>query len=231
MAAGEAAVVEDVGDLAVGVVIEQTVDLGDGAGWGLPEFPGGPGQREREGVVLPAAEPDVCGEGLGGSGHRDVGEQEPGDALAFPGRGGGVVPERGQVADQLVDPVLLGVGDLPDLGLAGFVMEFLGLAEGAQRGVPVSFEGVGNQPVGGVDGQVAAAGQVGVVWARSTWAARNASACSARCSSSAVTVKAASTVSGVRVSMSSTPMRSSRSWPGMVAQTGRPLALPSRWQT
>jgi hypothetical protein len=33
----------------------------------------------------------------------------------------------------------------------------------AQRGVPVGFEGAGDEPVGGVGGQVAAAGQVGVV--------------------------------------------------------------------
>jgi Stage II sporulation protein E (SpoIIE) len=39
----------------------------------------------------------------------------------------------------------------------------LGLAEGAQRGIPVGFAGVGDEPVGGVDGEVAAAGQVGVV--------------------------------------------------------------------
>ncbi len=47
--------------------------------------------------------------------------------------------------------------------LAGLVVGGLGVAQGAQRGVPVGFEGVGDEPVGGVDGQVAAAGQVGVV--------------------------------------------------------------------
>ena len=39
----------------------------------------------------------------------------------------------------------------------------LGVVQGAQGGVPVGFEGAGDEPVGGVDGQVAAAGQVGVV--------------------------------------------------------------------
>ena len=47
--------------------------------------------------------------------------------------------------------------------LAGFVVGGLGVAQGAQRGVPVGFEGAGDEPVGGVDGEVAAAGQVGVV--------------------------------------------------------------------
>src|SRR5207344_3628237 len=46
---------------------------------------------------------------------------------------------------------------------AGFVVGGLGVVEGAQGGVPVGFEGFGDEPVGGVDGEVAAAGQVGVV--------------------------------------------------------------------
>ena len=76
---------------------------------------------------------------------------------------GGVVPDRGQVGDQLLDPGLLVVGELAEVLLAGVVIGFLGLVLGAQGGVPVGFEGVGDEPVGGVDGQVAAAGQVGVV--------------------------------------------------------------------
>jgi hypothetical protein len=57
----------------------------------------------------------------------------------------------------------LRIGELPEVLLAGLVIGFLGLVLGAQGGVPVGFEGVGDEPVGGVDGQVAAAGQVGVV--------------------------------------------------------------------
>jgi hypothetical protein len=52
----------------------------------------------------------------------DVGEQQPGDALALAGRGGGVVPDRGQVGDQLLDPGFLGVGELPGVVLAGVVV-------------------------------------------------------------------------------------------------------------
>src|SRR5207247_7439886 len=77
--------------------------------------------------------------------------------------GGGVVPDRGQVGDQLADPGFLRVGELPGVVLAGLVVGVLGLAQGAERGVPVGFEGVGDEPVGGVDGEVAAAGQVGEV--------------------------------------------------------------------
>ena len=47
--------------------------------------------------------------------------------------------------------------------LAGLVVGGLRVVERAEGGVPVGFEGAGDEPVGGVDGQVAAAGQVGVV--------------------------------------------------------------------
>ena len=54
-----------------------------------------------------------------------------------------------------------GVGD--GGGLGGSAVVFAGVGQGAQRGVPVGFQGVGDEPVGGVDGQVAAAGGVGGV--------------------------------------------------------------------
>ena len=44
--------------------------------------------------------------------------------------------------------------------LAGALVVLFGVGQVAQPGVPVRFEGVGGQPVGGVDGQVAAAGGV-----------------------------------------------------------------------
>src|SRR6266699_2821679 len=67
-------------------------------------------------------------------------------------------PAGGQVGGQLADPGLLGVGELPGVFLAGLVVGVLCLGEGAQGGVPAGFEGVGDEPVGGVDGEVAAAG-------------------------------------------------------------------------
>jgi hypothetical protein len=105
----------------------------------------------------------VRGDGVAGAGHGDVGEQQPGDALAFAGRGGGVVPDAGQVGDELGDPGFLGLGELPVVLLAGLVVGGLGVVERAEGGVPVGFEGAGDEAVGGVDGEVAAAGQVGVV--------------------------------------------------------------------
>jgi hypothetical protein len=64
LAAGEAALVEDVGDLGVAVVVEEVVDGGDDLGWGLPEFSGCAWQWEGQLVVLAAAEPDGDGDVL-----------------------------------------------------------------------------------------------------------------------------------------------------------------------
>ena len=139
-AAGQAAGVEDAGDLGVGVVIEELVDGGDCLGGGFAHLGCGRRDRHGQGVVLSAGQADVRGDGVPGPGDGDVGEQQPGDALALAGRGGGVVPDRGQVGDQLLDPGFLGVGELPGVVLAGVVVCVLGLAEGAQRGVPVGFE-------------------------------------------------------------------------------------------
>ena len=93
-AAGQAAVVEDAGDLGVGVAVEELVDGGDGCGGGLAELGGGGRDGQGEGAVLAGGQADVRGDGVAGPGDGDVGEQQPGDALAFAGRGGGVVPDR-----------------------------------------------------------------------------------------------------------------------------------------
>src|SRR6266702_3414936 len=162
-AVGQAAAAEDGGDLGAGVVVQQLVDLGDGAGLGLPDLPGRLGDGQGQGAGLAAGQAGVGGDGVAGAGDGDVGEQQPGDALALAGRGGGVVPDGGQVGDELGDPGFLGLGELPVVLLAGLVVGGLGVAQGAQGGVPVGFEGAGDEPVGGVDGEVAAAGQVGVV--------------------------------------------------------------------
>ena len=160
-AAGQAAVVEDAGDLGMGVAVESLIDGGDGLGGCGAHLGGGGRDRHGEGVVLAGGQADVRGDGVAGSGDGDVGEQQPGDALAFPGGGGGVVPDRGQVGGQLADPCFLGGGELSGVVLAGLVAGVLGLAEGAQGGVPAGFEGAGDEPVGGC-GEVAAA-------ARAAW--------------------------------------------------------------
>ena len=72
---GQAAAAEDGGDLGAGVVVQQLVDLGDGAGFGLPDLPGRLGYWQGEGAVLAAGQADVRGDGVAGPGHGDVGEQ------------------------------------------------------------------------------------------------------------------------------------------------------------
>jgi hypothetical protein len=91
-AADHAALVEDDGDLAGGVLVEQVVDGGDDLGGGPALIPDEQGGWDGEGVVLAAGQAGVRGDGVAGLGDGDVGEQQPGDALAFPGRGGRVVP-------------------------------------------------------------------------------------------------------------------------------------------
>ena len=78
------------------------------------------------------------------------------------GGGGRVVPECGQVGGQGADAGALLLVERGGGGLGGGVV-VLGVGQLAQAGVPVGFEGVGDQPVAGVDGQVAAAGLVGGV--------------------------------------------------------------------
>src|SRR5690349_9101678 len=112
-AAEQAALVEDVCDLSGGVLVEQFVDGGGDFGGGPALVPDGQGCRDGEGAVLAAGQAGVRGDGVGGPGRGDVGEQQPGDALALPLRGGGVVPDGGQVGDELADTGLLGVGELP----------------------------------------------------------------------------------------------------------------------
>jgi len=91
----------------------------------------------------------VGGDRVAGAGHGHVGEQQAGNALAFACRGGGVVPDAGQVGDEPADPGLLFFGELAGVLFAGFVVGGLGVVEGAQGGVPVGFEGFGDEPVGG----------------------------------------------------------------------------------
>src|SRR5207344_1276393 len=74
-AAGQAAVVEDAGDLGVGVVVEELVDGGDGGGGGLAELGGGWRDGQGEGAGLAGGQADVRGDGAGGAGDGDVGEQ------------------------------------------------------------------------------------------------------------------------------------------------------------
>jgi len=59
--------------------------------------------------------------------------------------------------------------DREAIGRALALVVRLGLSQGAQPGIPVGFQGVGDETVGGIDVHVAVPGAVGLVLARSTW--------------------------------------------------------------
>ena len=106
-AAEPALIVEDGGDFGVGVVVQEPVDLGDDLGECAALFPGALGDRQGQGVVLAAGQAEVGGDGVVGAGDGDVGDQQSGDAG------------------------LLGVGQLPGVGVAGGVVGVLGVAQGS----------------------------------------------------------------------------------------------------
>ena len=96
------------------------------------------------------------------AGQGDVGDQQAEQALAFPHGGSGVVPQGWEVFGQGQDAGLLLLIER-GVGVAGAGVVIAGLGEFAQPGVPVGFQVAGHQPVGGVDGQVAARCGVGGV--------------------------------------------------------------------
>lgn len=112
-------------------------------------------------MVLPGGQPDLRGDLVGAS-EGDIGDQEAGDAFAFPHRGVGIGPQAVDVGGQGAQPVADGCLEQGGLALGAFV-GVLGLGDLAQGAVPVGFQGVGDQAVVGVDGEVAAPGEVGVV--------------------------------------------------------------------
>src|SRR6266581_3395418 len=162
VSAGVPGGVEVAGDLGVGMGVEEPGgQLGDLVG-GLAALPGVKRDGQAQDVVAAAGEADGGGDGARAAGEGHVFDQQAGQALAFAHRGCRVRPQGGQVGGERADLVALrGVGD--GGGLGGSAVVFAGVGQGAQRGVPVGFQGVGDEPVGGVDGQVAAAGGVGGV--------------------------------------------------------------------
>ena len=112
--------------------------------------------------VLSAAEPDVQVDAVGLV-QGDVVDEEADHAFAFPLRSIRVGPEGGEICCQGTDSVLQLVGEGGCGGGAGALVVLARGVQGAQCVVPVGFEAVGDEPVVRVDGQVAAAGQVGAV--------------------------------------------------------------------
>ena len=88
---------------------------------------------------------------LVGAVERDVFDQQAGDAFALSLRGRGIGPEGGEVGGELTDPGLVLLGELGVRCGGGVFVVVLGGLELAELVVPVGFEGVGDEPVVGVD--------------------------------------------------------------------------------
>ena len=148
--------------LGVGVIVEELVEQLEGVGVGLACLPGVEWDRDREAGRLAAAEADVQVD-LVGFVERDVFDQQPCDPFAFAGGCGWVGPECGEVGGELSD---LGLAGLVERGVGGgglAVVFVLGVLSARSAVVPVGFEGVGDEPVVGVDGEIAASGEFGVL--------------------------------------------------------------------
>jgi hypothetical protein len=154
--------VQRVGDLGVGVVIEEPVEGRQGVGLGLAGLPGHRRDGDYGAVGLSSAETDVeVDPAVLDQG--DIVEEQPGYALAFPRWGSRIGPESGKVGGQGADALLVLIVEDGPSGGGGPLVVSVGLLQGAQGIVPVGFEAVGDEAVVGVDGEVAAAGEVGAV--------------------------------------------------------------------
>ena len=156
----------------------------------------------------------------------DVFDEQADHAFALALGGGGIVPEPREVAGERhhLRALLLAEASVA-VRVRAFVV-ILGFGEAAQLLVPVGLERVGDEPVVGVDGEVAAAREPGLIaGALDVSAGAAGRPRSARCSSSAATLSATSSATGVSVSSSSEATASSTPAPGidLAACSGRAL--------
>ena len=119
--------VEGVGDLRVGVGVEELVEAGEGVGVGLAGLPAGGWDGTGDAGGLAAFEADVEVDDVG-SVDGDVFDEEADHALAFPLRGGGIAPQGRKVVCQRPDLCLLLVSDGRG-GLGGAIAVVLGVAK------------------------------------------------------------------------------------------------------
>jgi hypothetical protein len=135
----QAARVEDLGDLRVGVVLEEAIDLSHDGRVGPPEIGGGPREGQPEGPNGAAAEADV-GDELVGAQQGDVVEQQPDHPLALPLRGRRICPEPREVGGEGEDTGPLGRVDEPPVGRVPALVLLLCRGERPQLRVPVGLE-------------------------------------------------------------------------------------------
>lgn len=159
VAGDQALVVEPVRDFTVGVIFEESVNLGDHGARRLAQHPGRLGKREVQRVRRAKAylRPDVDRFEQG-----DIRDQQPGHPFALPVRGVRIVPQAWEISGQRQDADALLIVE-PGLPLALFVVVLLGGGLRTQRLVPFRFQRIGDQTVVGITAHITAACQVGLV--------------------------------------------------------------------
>jgi hypothetical protein len=120
--------IEGLGHFVVGVILEEPVELGEYFGVGLSGLVAGERDGHDEAGGLATAEADVEMD-LVGLGDGDVLDEQASDAFAFPGGGGGVGPQFGEVGGQRSDSRLVFVGERGAGRRAGSLVVLFGCVE------------------------------------------------------------------------------------------------------
>lgn len=213
--------VEDVGDMGVGVLLEERVYLLAHLGVGRSHLL----RRER------------TGQGQGGAGaaaktdrnrnltllrQRDVLHEEREHSLSLALRCVGALPDCGKIGGEIHDPLALLVIDREPFGgaLSCDVLSCRG--EGTQLGVPVGLERIGDEPVLGIHLQVAESGVIGFVLRPLDLPLAEAVGLVETGSNLFLNGEASSAAIGVTVSTSSCPTEASSWVPRMLWQWGSP---------
>jgi len=157
-----ALLVEQFGNLGIGVTIEKCIATGDGLGRGLTELPCREGQRSFNAGGLPTAQAHVDVDGVGLV-NGDIFDEQSDHALSLPLWSRRICPQGGEVARKGTNLRLVLVAQRGSCCVARPVVLVLRVGELAQRVVPVRFQGVGHQSVVGVDAEVAPAGCLSLV--------------------------------------------------------------------
>ncbi len=137
------------------MVVEKLVDAMDDIGVGAPKISGGEGERKGECTRRTATEADVGGD-LGVLDERHVLDEEPRQTLLLANGCGRIVPEAREVGGEGQDLAAVLVVRRAGIILGLLFVASLRVGEGAELGVPVGLEGIGDQTVVGIDATVAA---------------------------------------------------------------------------
>ena len=230
MAGAQSTLVQQGGDLRVGVAVEQVVDLRDDALGGPVPLPWGKFGSQPQRPRGPAAQAHAKSD-LGASREGDVVDQQPRHALALAVRGRQIIPQAREVGGQGQDALAPGVVELSGV-LGTPLLEFpAGVVQSAQSGVPLGLQDIRHEPIVGWACMKRRRASSASSRALSTVSARQASTSSARAASSSWTLSATVRVTGVISSTSNAPTARSMPAPGMDWHLAPAVWMPSRWQT